>query len=70
MVFSGSKHSGLSASRGGWVIVKDPVFAQGVEAYIGNTTLGVPVDSQLRVLAHVKHILGRYRIQVFVLVIK
>ena len=60
MVFSGSKHSGLSASRGGWLLVKDPKFALGVQAYIYNTTIGVPVDTQLRLLAHAKHILSWY----------
>ncbi|XP_062501202.1 uncharacterized protein LOC134178353 [Corticium candelabrum] len=60
MVFSGSKHSGLSASRGGWLLVKDPKFALGVSAYITNTTIGVPVDTQLRLLEHAKHILNSH----------
>ena len=60
MVFSGSKHSGLSATRGGWLLAKDPKFIQGVISYILNTTIGVSVDTQLRLLAHAKHIVGRH----------
>jgi aspartate/methionine/tyrosine aminotransferase len=56
MVFSRSKNSGLSAARGGWVLAKDPKFIQGVISYLGNTKLGVSVDTQLCLLAHAKYI--------------
>ena len=60
MVFSGSKNNGLAGARSGWVLVKDHGFAEKVMDLVGNQTLAVSADTQIRQLVQTNKIIGDF----------
>ena len=55
-----SKHEGLAGTRFGWGLFEDPALAQSVAGVVDTLTLGLSIDVELRVLASVRAIIGRF----------
>eukprot|EP01135_Chromosphaera_perkinsii_P010193 Nk52_evm59s2039 gene=Nk52_evmTU59s2039 len=60
MIFTASKFTGHAGSRVGWALVKNPVIAQRMREYLIRETIGLNIESQIRVSSVFDYIASEY----------